>query len=102
MAEPETSTRVRIEGRVQGVWYRAWTVKQAEKQGLSGWVRNRADGSVEALFRGTETAVRDMVELCHKGPPVAKVTRVSKLPIGDLDGDDAVAVSGIFLQLPTL
>tara|TARA_R110000787_G_scaffold199432_3_gene310510 strand:+ start:540 stop:860 length:321 start_codon:yes stop_codon:yes gene_type:complete len=106
MTDPETTIRVRIEGRVQGVWYRAWTVKQAEKRSVSGWVRNRSDGSVEALFRGSECTVRDMVELCRKGPPAARVKRVSQVSAGDGDGDgdgdEADFVPGIFRQLPTL
>ena len=102
MTQEETTIRVRIEGRVQGVWYRGWTVKQAEQLSFSGWVRNRSDGSVEALFRGPESSVRDIIEACHKGPPLAKVTRVLQIPPGDQDGDDAVVVPGIFRQLPTL
>ena len=100
--EDEATIRVRIEGRVQGVWYRAWTVKQAEKHGLSGWVRNREDGSVEALFRGTETTVRNMVEACRRGPFAAKVVGVSQLPPENQEGDDAAIAPGVFRQLPTL
>ena len=102
MMEQETTIRVCIEGRVQGVWYRGWTVKRAEQLSLSGWVRNRSDGSVEAQFQGPESSVRDMIEACHNGPPVAKVTRVLQIPPGDQDGDDAIVVPGIFRQLPTL
>ncbi len=68
---------VRIEGRVQGVFFRGWTVDEANRRGLRGWVRNRHDGSVEALFAGPRTAVDDMVGLCSKGPPAARVTAVS-------------------------
>lgn len=67
---------VRIEGRVQGVWYRAWTVREASARGLDGWVRNRRDGAVEALFAGPAPAVRAMIELCWVGPPAAKVIGV--------------------------
>ena len=71
----ETVTiRVVIEGRVQGVWYRGWTVEQARARGLVGWVRNRHDGSVEALFSGSGDVVREMVEACRRGPPAAVVT----------------------------
>ena len=52
------TVRVRISGRVQGVWYRGWTVDEARRLGLSGWVRNRRDGSVEAVFSGPEHVVR--------------------------------------------
>jgi acylphosphatase len=74
----EITVQVHIEGRVQGVWYRGWTVDQATARGLSGWVRNRRDGTVEAVFRGPEHAVRDMVQLCAKGPPTARVTGVTE------------------------
>jgi acylphosphatase len=70
------SVRLRIEGRVQGVAYRAWTVEEAERRGLSGWVRNRRDGSVEALFHGPQALVDALVQLCHRGPPAARVSRV--------------------------
>lgn len=66
----------RIEGRVQGVWYRAWTVEQATARGLRGWVRNRADGSVEALFHGPVHVVEDMLKACHQGPPAAEVSAI--------------------------
>ena len=68
---------VRIRGRVQGVWYRAWTMEEATARGLSGWVRNRADGSVEALLAGEDAKVDDMILACHRGPPLAKVNSVS-------------------------
>jgi acylphosphatase len=73
-----TTIRVRITGRVQGVWYRGWTVDQARRLGLSGWVRNRRDGSVEAVFAGPERAVRAMIELCRQGPPAALVNDVAE------------------------
>lgn len=59
--------RLVIEGRVQGVGYRAWTAREASARGLDGWVRNRRDGSVEALFAGDADTVRLMVSACHKG-----------------------------------
>ncbi|MFA7430855.1 MAG: acylphosphatase [Rhodospirillaceae bacterium] len=71
------TTLVRITGRVQGVWYRAWTAEQAQARGLSGWVRNRADGSVEALFHGPAATVADMIAACHEGPPAAQVVDVT-------------------------
>lgn len=74
------SVRVRIEGRVQGVWYRGWTVQQAQRRGLSGWVRNRRDGSVEAVFSGAAEQVDDMLKACHGGPPAAEVTRIAAEP----------------------
>ncbi len=75
-AEGSKIVRVRIEGRVQGVWYRGWTVQEAMRRGLRGWVRNRSDGSVEALFAGPQPAVDAMLEACWQGPPAARVARV--------------------------
>ncbi|MEI7607990.1 MAG: acylphosphatase [Rhodospirillaceae bacterium] len=69
--------RVRISGRVQGVWYRGWTVERATAHGLDGWVRNRADGSVEALFSGPAAAVEAMVAECRIGPPAARVREIA-------------------------
>jgi acylphosphatase len=71
---------VRIEGRVQGVWFRAWTQERAVALGLSGWVRNRRDGTVEALFAGPEAAVVAMLAACRHGPPAARVARVAEAP----------------------
>ena len=74
----ETITvRVTIRGRVQGVWYRGWTVDEARRLGLSGWVRNRRDGPVEAVFSGPEHAVRAMIALCREGPPAALVRELT-------------------------
>jgi acylphosphatase len=88
------SARVRIHGRVQGVWFRAWTAEQARSLRLDGWVRNRADGSVEAVFRGGEASVREMVARCHRGPPAARVERVEET-------SETEPVPDGFAQLPT-
>lgn len=77
---------VRIEGKVQGVWYRAWTEQTAKQRGLNGWVRNRPDGSVQALFSGPADQVDAMVGDCHKGPPLARVTKVSAEPANPESG----------------
>ena len=69
--------QVTIRGRVQGVGYRAWVEYQAITGGLEGWVRNRRDGSVEALFAGPPTRVAEMVALCRHGPPGARVAAVT-------------------------
>ncbi len=68
---------VRIEGRVQGVWYRGWAVQQAMSRSLRGWVRNRADGSVEALLAGPPAGVDAMLAACRQGPPAARVSRIT-------------------------
>lgn len=70
------TVHVRIEGRVQGVGFRAWVADEAHALGLSGWVRNRRDGTVEALFGGDVEAVAEMLRRCEKGPPAARVTGV--------------------------
>ena len=68
--------RLVIEGRVQGVWFRESTRKEAFSLGVSGWVKNRSDGTVEALIEGPEDKVKKLVEWCRQGPPYARVTRV--------------------------
>jgi len=90
-----------ITGRVQGVGYRAWTEYTALDHGLDGWVRNRRDGTVEALFSGPSHAVADMIEACRRGPPSARVDAV--------DARDATAAElavrrpgESFSQLPTV
>jgi acylphosphatase len=70
--------RVLIRGRVQGVGYRAWTEDTALLNGIDGWVRNRADGTVEAVFAGSAQAVADMIAACRKGPPSARVERIEE------------------------
>jgi acylphosphatase len=73
--------QVRITGRVQGVGYRAWVEHRARAAlDLEGWVRNRRDGSVEALFAGPEAVVADMVAVCRRGPSSARVDAVQEEP----------------------
>jgi len=76
MAEPVTK-RLRITGRVQGVGYRAWCVGEAVALGLEGWVRNRADGSVEVLARGPEESVKALIARCGEGPRFSVVEQVA-------------------------
>lgn len=73
----------RIHGRVQGVFYRQSTMEAARRLGLTGWVRNLADGSVEAVVEGPAETVRDLFAWCRQGPPAADVTSV------DVDWTDA-------------
>jgi acylphosphatase len=68
--------RVVIAGRVQGVGYRDWMVREANRLGVQGWVRNRADGAVEALVDGQEAAVQALLLLCRRGPLLARVDEV--------------------------
>ena len=67
---------VKVTGRVQGVFFRAWTAEQAKSLGVDGWVRNSPDGSVEAHLQGDRLAVRRLIELLHRGPPSAVVDEV--------------------------
>lgn len=71
-----TALRLSIIGRVQGVGYRAWAVQEAMRRSLRGWVRNRRDGSVEALIIGDADAVAGMLAACRLGPPLAQVIDV--------------------------
>jgi len=68
--------RVRFHGRVQGVWFRAFTSEQAKVAGLTGWVRNLTDGSVEALFEGDRKTIEQAIEKCRQGPPSARVENI--------------------------
>jgi acylphosphatase len=69
--------RLVVTGRVQGVFFRDWTVEQARGLGLDGWVRNRADGSVEAVVAGAPEQVEAMIERARHGPPAARVDDVA-------------------------
>jgi acylphosphatase len=73
-----TIRHVTIRGRVQGVGYRAWVEHEATARDLEGWVRNRRDGSVEALFAGSADIVAEMIALCRRGPPSARVDAVNE------------------------
>src|SRR5258708_13425256 len=75
-----TIGHVTIRGRVQGVGYRYWVEQQAAARGLEGWVRNRRNGSVEALFAGPANVVADMIALCRRGPSAARVDAVEEEP----------------------
>lgn len=82
--QPDTKcVRVRIEGRVQGIGYRAWTCHTALKLGLNGWVRNRRDGSVEAVFQGTADTIERMLALCREGPPAAHILKIDVEDCGE-------------------
>jgi acylphosphatase len=75
--------RLEISGKVQGVGFRYFVTHCGRRQGLRGWVRNRHDGSVEALLIGEEAAVADVIEQCRRGPPHAHVDRLDAGPAQD-------------------
>ena len=93
MAETVTR-RLSITGRVQGVGYRDWCLRTARAASLTGWVRNRTDGSVEAVVEGPAQTVEVFVAACHAGPPLARVTGVDTTPAEEVLEPD-------FRQLPT-
>ena len=82
MTEIKRVVHLRITGYVQGVYFRAWTVEQARALRISGWVRNRRDGSVEAMFSGPPEDVAALIELCQNGPPGARVDAVNVIAEG--------------------
>jgi acylphosphatase len=82
-----SATRLMISGRVQGVGFRAFVERQASKRGVRGWVRNRRDGTVEALFIGDASALAEMEAACRRGPSMAVVTQVDRFEAAD-DGSD--------------
>ncbi|MCC7427983.1 MAG: acylphosphatase [Alphaproteobacteria bacterium] len=104
MSEGDTGTSLvavllRIEGRVQGVGYRAWTVREARALGLAGWVRNRSDGSVEAMVVGAAEPVAALERACRRGPRLASVTAIARTPC---TVPAEILAAGGFSQIPTL
>ena len=87
--------RLRIAGQVQGVGYRAWMVQQARRLGVSGWVRNRGDGTVEALVHGEPAAVEELMRACRRGPILAVVELIHE-DLAEPEPD------GGFRSLPTV
>lgn len=89
MDEDTRRIHLGIRGHVQGVFFRASTQRRARELGLAGWVRNRPDGSVEAVAEGPPEGLERLVEFCRQGPPAARVDEVDvrhEDPTGELDG----------------
>lgn len=85
--------RLTVEGRVQGVWFRESARKEAARLGVTGWVRNKPDGTVEVVVEGPEDRVRRLAAWCHHGPTSARVTKVHENPEsyqGEFTGFDVV------------
>jgi acylphosphatase len=80
---PEKTVRLRITGNVQGVGYRIWATRTVAGLGLRGWVRNRLDGSVEALATGAPEQIAVLIEACRRGPYGARVAEVTAVPDED-------------------
>ena len=88
MADTSRTVHLRIEGHVQGVGYRAFVEMKAAELGLAGWVRNRRDGSVEAVLQGPQAAIDSMLDFCRSGPPASRVDRIEIVSekVGAFDG----------------
>jgi acylphosphatase len=97
----EVVRQVMIRGRVQGVGFRYWTMREAIRLGVTGWVRNRRDGNVEALFAGPADAVADMMTRCQKGPESAHVDAVEDQPVM-ANALKMIRPGERFSQLPTV
>ncbi len=84
----QVALHVRVTGLVQGVFFRAWTAEQARALGVRGWVRNAADGTVEGHLEGDKATVQQLIDLLHRGPPSARVTKV------DLEAAEPIGAHG--------
>ena len=91
----KTARHVIISGRVQGVCFRGWTKRQASSLGLTGWVRNRHDGTVEAFFQGESAHIVEMLNACWQGPLAANVTDIHVT-------DGVLSTLTDFRHLPTI
>jgi acylphosphatase len=89
-----------VHGRVQGVGFRAFVEDEAVARGLQGWVRNRREGTVEAVFRGEEDVVADMIEACRRGPYSARVDALDQRE-GDAADFKPHRAGELFSVLPT-
>ena len=93
--------QVVVRGRVQGVGYRVWVMRQAELRSLDGWARNRRDGSVELLLAGPPDVISEMVAVCRQGPPSSRVEAVNDEP-GHADALNLRRPGETFSLLPTV
>lgn len=91
-ADEIRTARIVIEGQVQGVWFRGWMQEAARRLGLSGWVRNRRDGSVEAVVSGVSVRVLEMIQMCETGPPSARVHNVRVTELDERNGAEGFTI----------
>ena len=91
----DKAVHVVVHGRVQGVGFRAFVEREATALGLSGWVRNLRDGTVEAVFSGDDDEVDAMLDACRRGPPGSRVARIEA-------GSSAAVIAGEFEVRPTV
>lgn len=101
MANERMIVRVRVQGRVQGVGYRAFAYMEAVARGVTGWVRNRRNGDVEAVFSGSVESVESLCAICRRGPPQAFVESLEVIPADESALTEVGWVEG-FKQLATL
>ncbi|WEX74431.1 acylphosphatase [Sinorhizobium numidicum] len=94
MTDNRKAALVRITGQVQGVSFRVWTRAEAERLGLSGWVRNERDGSVTALIAGPDSAIATMLSRFWKGPPGASVSNVESEHASSLRAPEGFHITG--------
>ncbi|HEY5225803.1 MAG TPA: acylphosphatase [Methylovirgula sp.] len=100
-AHGETIVRIVVRGRVQGVGYRAFIQSQAQARGITGWVRNRRNGDVEAILAGPAEAINALCEVCREGPPHAivetlEITPADRSAVTDLEAQDGFVTRPTF------
>lgn len=88
----EVRAHVKVTGRVQGVFFRATLAEEARHRNVAGWVRNRPDGQVEAVFEGERVLVEELVRICHEGPPMAQVEQA------EVSWDSPEGISGFRIR----
>jgi len=84
--------KIRVYGRVQGVWFRAYTQRKAQELDIKGFVRNEADGTVYIEAEGEENAMKAFIEWCQEGPPLAKVERIEVEPLKEVPRYDGFSI----------
>ena len=102
MSEPILARHVIVHGKVQGVGFRDFVDHNARQRNLTGWVRNRRNGTVEAVFVGLQGSVEGMIGVCRVGPPSGNVNRVDQRDAAEAEVKTRGATDGEFLVLPTV